>query len=266
MIKKILIITGWVLGVAGFFFALGFVQKKEAETKCREFIVFIEPDGDNMLVDEKDIRELLASKGDSIINEPLSSIDVHRIEEIVYMNPWVAKAEVFLSIDGRLRINVRQRTPIVRIFNKYGDSYYMDTRGKLMVCSPDFTARVLVVNGDIAETYASGFGITQKELRDNPGLAKWFSLDDIYYLADYIYRDSLWRAQIEQVYWKKNGEFEMIPKVGDHRILFGDTTGMVEKFSKLRIFYSEGLNHTGWELYDTINLKYKNQVVCSKTN
>jgi cell division protein FtsQ len=266
MIRKILIATGWILAIAGFFFALGFVQKKEAETMCKEFVVFVEPDGDNMLVDEKDIRELLKSKGDSIMNEPLSSIDVHNIEKIVYMNPWVAKAEVFLSIDGRLRINVKQRTPIVRIINNRGESYYMDSKGRLMICSQDFTARVLLINGEISESYGSHHTITQEELKKDSLLAKRISLDEIYYLSDFIYKDTLWKAQIEQVYLQKNGEFEMIPKVGDHRILFGDTTDMVQKFNKLKIFYSEGLNHTGWSLYDTINLKYKNQIVCSKTN
>ena len=34
---------------------------------------------------------------------------------------------------------------------------------------------------------------------------------------------------------------------------------------KLKTFYTEGLNKTdGWNKYSTINIKYKNQVVCTK--
>jgi cell division protein FtsQ len=53
--------------------------------------------------------------------------------------------------------------------------------------------------------------------------------------------------------------------VGDMKIIFGTTEDMKEKFSNLKVFYQEGLNSTGnWKLYQAINLKYKNQVVCTK--
>jgi cell division protein FtsQ len=32
----------------------------------------------------------------------------------------------------------------------------------------------------------------------------------------------------------------------------------------LMTFYKEGLNKVGWNAYLTINLKYKNQIVCTK--
>jgi cell division protein FtsQ len=40
---------------------------------------------------------------------------------------------------------------------------------------------------------------------------------------------------------------------------------MVEKFEKLHTFYLQGLNTTGsWNKYSVINLKFKNQIVCTK--
>jgi cell division protein FtsQ len=60
-------------------------------------------------------------------------------------------------------------------------------------------------------------------------------------------------------------EFELYPAVGNQKILFGKATDIAEKFEKLKIFYNEGLNKTdNWNKYSTINLKYKNQVVCTK--
>jgi cell division protein FtsQ len=47
--------------------------------------------------------------------------------------------------------------------------------------------------------------------------------------------------------------------------VFGDAKDFEEKFEKLKTFYTEGLNKTdGWNKYSTINIKYKNQVVCTK--
>jgi cell division protein FtsQ len=47
--------------------------------------------------------------------------------------------------------------------------------------------------------------------------------------------------------------------------VFGEAKDFEEKFEKLKTFYTEGLNKTdGWNKYSTINIKYKNQVVCTK--
>jgi cell division protein FtsQ len=59
---------------------------------------------------------------------------------------------------------------------------------------------------------------------------------------------------------------ELIPRLGQHRILLGDTTDLRDKLDRMRTFYLQGLNNTGWDKYELINLKYKNQVVCTKRN
>ena len=61
-----------------------------------------------------------------------------------------------------------------------------------------------------------------------------------------------------------NGDMELVPRVGDHTILIGDDQQIHEKFEKLFLFYMEGLNKAGWNKYKVINLKYKDQVVCTK--
>jgi cell division protein FtsQ len=44
--------------------------------------------------------------------------------------------------------------------------------------------------------------------------------------------------------------------------VIGDTNNIPEKFEKLTDFYVDGLNHVGWNKYQIIDLKYKNQIVC----
>ena len=36
------------------------------------------------------------------------------------------------------------------------------------------------------------------------------------------------------------------------------------KLAKLEVFYKEAMMKSGWEKYKIINLKFKNQVVCTK--
>ena len=83
-------------------------------------------------------------------------------------------------------------------------------------------------------------------------------------VTNYVRTHDFWNAQIEQVYVNADGELELIPRVGNQTILFGDEKGMEEKFSKLYTFYKEGLSKTGWNQYKTINVTFKDQVVCSK--
>jgi cell division protein FtsQ len=59
-------------------------------------------------------------------------------------------------------------------------------------------------------------------------------------------------------------EFEMVPKVGNHIVVFGNGEEIADKFRKLFIFYNDVLNKTGWNKYSAVNLSYKNQVVATR--
>ncbi len=90
-------------------------------------------------------------------------------------------------------------------------------------------------------------------------------IDDIYEVANYIKNDTLLNSLITQAYINKEREIELYPAIGNQKILFGTGTDIADKFEKLKIFYTQGLNSVnGWDRYSTINLKYKNQVVCIK--
>ena len=83
-------------------------------------------------------------------------------------------------------------------------------------------------------------------------------------VAPHVFIDR--NAQIEQLYVNKEFEIELIPRVGNHRIVVGDATDIKTKLDKLKVFYDKGLNKTGWNEYSVINLKFANQVVCKKRN
>ena len=74
--------------------------------------------------------------------------------------------------------------------------------------------------------------------------------------------NEFWKAQIEQIYVGE--EIELVPLAGSHIIVLGNFQDIDEKMNKLLVFYTHGLNKVGWNIYETINLKYKNQIVCTK--
>ena len=57
---------------------------------------------------------------------------------------------------------------------------------------------------------------------------------------------------------------EIIPRIGNHKIYFGDLLNLDEKLDYLYKFYKYILPSKGWDTYKLISLKYNNQIVCTK--
>ena len=260
--RKVLNIGGWILLSTGLIAILGFVGYSQKEIVCYNIRIDIDRSNGNYFVEEEDIHSMVYYEMDTLIGRPISIIEAEKLEHKINNHPSVSNTEVYKTIDGQLVIQVKQRTPIVRLFAMNGDSYYLDSTGKVMPPSEKYTSRVFVANGYIYDSFLDVNHMNARKILDS--LQERTSIDDIFVFAEFIRKNSFWKAQIEQLYVNKDFEIELIPRVGNHRIVFGDATEIEKKFNKLKIFYSKGLVKTGWNEYSVINLKYANQVVCKK--
>ena len=262
MMNKVLNISLWLICSIGIVVILGFVDHAQNKLVCSDIEILIDRSNGNYFVDEEDINAMVYHEIDTVLGRPISAIKTERLEHKISNHPSVSKAEVYKTINGKLIIEVKQRTPIVRIFNQMGESFYIDSTGRIMPPSPNYTARVLIANGFINDSFID---IHQENARNVSDTLEGRSyIDEVFTFAEYIRKDEFWNAQIEQLYVNKDFEIELIPRVGNHRIVFGDALSIQEKFDKLKVFYFKGLSKTGWNEYSIINLKYANQVVCTK--
>ena len=152
----------------------------------------------------------------------------------------------------------------MRIINQAGQGYYLDRTGNVIPLSSNFSPFVMVASGSIREPFTISktvniFEADHDSLQENQQV-----IYELYNLASFIDADEFWKAQIEQIFVDKNYDFELVPRVGPHIIEFGKADRMEEKFENLKLLYTEGLNHLGWNQYIRINVKYKNQIVCTK--
>jgi len=263
--KRIINISVWVILLTGLGFTLGFVNRKEESLPCKSLDVTIQEDPDNFFVQPEDVKKLIFEKGDSIVNQPVSTLNVAALEKVLNSYSAISKSEVYITINGEVKVNVRQRKPLIRIIDKNNDSYYIDDEGRFMPLSDKYTAKVLLANGNFREPYNAHYIYTIKQIESDSNLRDSTIVDDLFELASYISANTFWKAQIEQIFVNNEKEIELIPRVGNHRIILGDISYMDEKFKKLLIFYKQGLNPTGWwNNYSVINLKFRNQVVCTK--
>ena len=263
--KKIAFIVTWCLLVAGLIVSLGFVNREQDELKCKGLDINVNQDNDLYFIDRIDIAQILKDRGDSVVGQPKSTIDVPELEKILNSHAVISNAEVSVSIDGVVKVDVKQRRPLIRIINADGESYYLDDEGKLMPLSDKYTMKVLVANGSLLEPYAGRYMYSIDAIGRDTTMRRTSMLDELYAMATYIDADPFWKSQVQQIYVNKDKDMEIVPLAGDQKIIFGDTTAMDEKFKKLMTFYQQGLNVTGWwEKYSTINLKFRNQIVCTK--
>jgi cell division protein FtsQ len=261
LVKKILKISGWVLTVFAMVFLVGFVENKQSKQKCTGIEIELNKFEEGNFVIEHDIRAKINNMGHKIEGELLTDINVGEMEEKILNMPEIEKVEVYKSINGKLTVVAKQRRPIVRIINENGMSYYLDDKGRSMPWSNKFSSRVLIVNGVVNEPAVN---VSVTRINFNDSLKQEMLTDDIYKLATYIDQSEFWRAQIVQAYVNNDSEFELIPRVGKHRIMLGGVENLDRKLKKLRAFYDKLVGKTNLNAYDTLNLKYTNQIICTK--
>lgn len=252
-IKPVLIFTFWVLCAGGVITLLGAAIQKQQHMSFRSIEVNIDETNGALFLSKEDVLRML--KDDQVNTDkqqPVREVNFGKLERVMENNPYVENAELFVDVNGIIQVNIRQRTPILRVINNQGVGYYLDEHASKMPLSSKFTARVPVATGNILA------GAENSNNHDSVTLQKLYSL------AAFINRDTFLTSLIEQVVVNNQREFELIPSLGNHTILLGDIDELNEKFSKLKIFYRDGLNHVGWNNYSQVNLKYRNEVYCTK--
>ncbi len=246
--KYILISFAWVICLGGVVVLMSFIEIKKSEVLCKDVKVYIP--GNQYFIDRQEIDNILQVQQHALIGRHMDNINIQALESKLKANPFIESAKVYTDMDGIIRVEISQRQPILRIMNQFDQDFYVDQHGLKIPLSQNFTARVLVANGYIEEPFGGKVDTLNTEL------AK-----EIFKTADYIRKDSLWDAQIAQIYVNQNHEIELIPRVGGQRILLGNADSLDTKFKNLLVFYKQALPQVGWNAYKIINIKYANQVI-----
>lgn len=250
MIKKALIILTWILIAAWFVVMMGFVSGEADKVLCNRIEVSLSDTVHYRFITRSDVRAILEATDMHLQGYPLAEINTRSLEKDLEQNPYIRNAEISKDISGKLEVWVEQRVPLVRIMPGGKNGYYLDKEGKMLPLSDSFTPRILLASGNIP------YPDRQDGSDDR--------LMDIYRFSSYLADHDFWGDQIVQIYVNQEGEYELIPRVGAHHILLGSMDQWEKKLRNLELLYRQGLSRYGWNTYGTINLKYTNQVICTK--
>ncbi len=261
--QKIKKIATWSISLLLLVLTFSFTESMYFKHTCKAIEVVLTDSADNYFIQKQDIINLVSPSGktDGYV---LHQLNIAELEHKIEKYPSVKNVDVYKTIDGKLRIELEQRKPLIRVITSKGQNYYIDTEGAIMPLSEKYSSRVLVVNGNIRLNFKLENSFNILEQKDVNQKHKLKILVDLFELANFIARNQFWNAQIEQIYVNKQNELELIPRVGSHIIFFGDASNYEIKFRNLSALYEKGLSRIGWNKYKYINLKYINQVVCTK--
>ncbi len=261
--KKIKHISVWVVIATYLVVSLSFVSEKRSSTRCSNINVHIKDSLTDRFVTETDVTDFIYDLEMNVLGAPVSEINTQELENLLSEKATIKSTQVYFTARGDINIDIDQRNPIVRIINKKGQSYYIDEEGAIIPLRGNYASHVLIASGEIVEFFelakTDWMECEKKQLKN-----KNYSICEIFKMAQFIHSSPFWNAQIEQIYLNEKGEYELIPRVGAHIIKFGSFENYMEKFRNLKAFYQKGLNNEGWNQYLFINLKYDNQIICTK--
>jgi cell division protein FtsQ len=246
--------TAFVIGLIAFVVLILQAISRKSDLNTGDLRISILDYEQRRFVTKQDLQKMIQDTFSTGLNGiPVGSLDVKRIEQVLYSNNFIETADVYIDATSHVNIKITQREPLVRVVDMEGSSYYIDVKGRFIPSSRHYTARVPVASGFINNR-------NYNVALDNP-TNPLFSL---YILAQALRLDDFMNAQVEQIFVEKDGEFQLVPKIGNQRILIGSAVDLEQKFRRLKIFYKEAIPYEGWTKYSTINVKYKGQIVCGR--
>ena len=246
MVKKVLGIVLLCLTAGGY---IGFVEKQNQAKTFTAVEVDLEAVSGVYFVEEKEILSILSSsfpelkKGLSMQELPLNDI-----EDRLLGHPFIRTAEASVYQQGILKLNLTQHEPMARIARPESADGYITKEGLLISTSPTYTSRVLIIHG----AYIGS-------LMDQGRLDV---MSELIPLIQFITQDKFWSAQVTELEINGRNDIRIHQQVGNQVIEFGDAKDFESKFNRIAVLYQEILPRKGWDAYQRISVKYKNQIVC----
>ena len=221
-------------------FLYSFTGKRNLSRKITKAeVVFV---GENQLfVKQQAVNKLLIENRQDPKTIAIDALDLNKLEKTIDSHPLIDKSEVSVSVDGVLKAVVKQKTPIARI-NGNGASFYIDYKGDKMPLSENYTARVLLVSGEIND-------------KNKEDLAKLFRV---------IYDDVFLKKNIIGMQVMPNGSVLMLNRNYNFKIDFGQLINVEQKFKNYKAFFQKVVLDSSIAEYKKIDLRFAEQVVCTK--
>jgi len=221
-------------------FLYSFTSSRNSQRKLKKSEVIFVGENSNF-VKQETVNKLLIENKTDVRTIAKEDLNLNKLENSINQHPMIEKSDVFVTVDGVLKVVVKQRTPIARVFDELG-SFYIDYEGNTMPLSDVNTARVPLVSGEITDK-------NKKKLSE---------------ILKIIYDDEFLKKNIIGVQILAGDDLMMTNRNFDYEIEFGKMVNEKKKFKNYKAFFQKAVLDSTLYKYKKINLRFTQQVVCTK--
>lgn len=220
-----------------FLFAFSSVRNSARKVSAPE-IKFIGEE--NLFITHETVSKLLIQNQQSVTNKPKEIIDLNRLENALTANPMIKEAQVFIDVDGKITAEIEQKKPLARVSTNA--SYYLDDTGSHMPLSTNYTARVPLVTGTVYKN----------------------ELANVFTIASKVQQDDFLKKHVVEIHQNDNKSIDLKFRLHDFTIHLGSLKSLDKKINNLKAFYQKAMRDNTLNDYSVVNLKFDNQVICTK--
>jgi len=211
-------------------------------------------------VNSDDVKNYIDREYGCFLGQRLDSISLCSMETILDSKSAILESEAWTTPDGMLHIGITQRKPMLR-FQNGDDGFYVDGSGFIIPLHPTYTAPVRVIYGNIPVFIPSssfkGMAETERE-------KKWIA--SMLEFNNFVLSSKEWGQKIDSVLVAKGGDIHLRINSAGEDFIFGLPVNIENKFGRLEKYFSYILPAAGRGCYKIVNVKYKGQIICRKTD
>jgi len=185
-------------------------------------------------VDEKDIREIVKKENPS---GKVGDLNIPSLEKKINSLPAVDSANVYLNLNGKLNLDIKQRVPVFRL-NKDGKDFYVDEKGVEFPISRTYSHPCMLVTGNVQpDEYEKLAELVEKIDKDDFSKKYFIGIS------------------------KNKDSYNLLTSEGNYRVEIGDLDNIDFKVRGFKTFVEKYLVYQDPQKYSMVSVKYQNQIV-----
>jgi cell division protein FtsQ len=186
-------------------------------------------------IDEKDIREIVKKENPS---GKVGDLNIPALEKRINNLPAVDSANVYLNLNGKLNLDIKQRVPVFRL-NNSGKDFYVDEKGTEFPISKTYSHPCMLVTGNVKKD----------------------EYEKLAELVGKIDKDDFSKKYFIGISKDKNSDYNLLTSEGNYKVEIGDLDNIDLKVKGFKTFVEKYLVFQDPEKYNMISVKYQNQIV-----
>lgn len=232
-----LLSLGYILWAMAYFSRPRYYSKVPV---CRHLHIEFQNKKSNIDLDEEDVVKELKQMNLYPVGLPVDKISPFKIKQHIERIGLFRDAEVYLASNNDMYIKLDRNNPLFAV-QIDGSSYYVGVNRSLMKASTEYPVPLTL--------YASG------------KIDSTMAVSTIYDLVEALENEPSFKKLFSQIYVKDNGDVSLIARVADTEVILGKSANWKEKLDNLKIFADQVVQKSGWDQFNTINLKFEGQIV-----